>query len=138
MNAAINKFLSWFLIGIGIILRLAQYLSNKSFWRDEVYLALNIIEKPISAFFHSLDYNQHAPPGFLIIEKLITNFLGTGELAFRLFPLICSLCSLFIFYKLCRKCLSETASLTALGLFSVLVPLLYYSSEAKQYSSDLL
>ena len=101
-------------------------------------LALNIMEKSMKDLLHALDYNQYAPPGFLIIEKLITNLLGTSELAFRLFPFICSIVSLFLFYKLCKKCLSGIAVPIAIGLFSVLISLLYYSSEAKQYSSDVL
>lgn len=132
------NFVSWFLIGTGVILRLIQYFSNKSLWRDEIYLVLNIIEKPISAFFYPLDYNQHAPPGFLIVEKIIIKLLGTNEFAFRLFPLICGIGSLFLFYKLSKKCISKEAVPVALGLFAVFVPLLYYSSETKQYSSDVL
>jgi uncharacterized membrane protein len=132
------KISCWALIGIGIILRLAQYFSNNSLWRDEVYLALNIIERSPAELFKSLDYNQHAPPGFLIIEKIIINFFGTSEFAFRFFPLICSIASLFIFYKLSRKLVSKIAVIIAIGIFAILVSILYYSSETKQYSSDVL
>ena len=131
-------FLSWLLIGIGVILRLAQYFYDKSLWRDETLLVLNIIERSTIDLLKPLDYNQHAPPGFLIIEKIITSLLGTGELAFRFFPLICSIVSLFFFYKLSKKCISKSATLIALGIFAILVSMLYYSSETKQYSSDVL
>ncbi len=133
----ILKTTSYLIIGIGIFLRLAQYFSNKSLWKDEAMLALNIIDRNLVDLLKPLDYAQHAPPGFLIIEKLIINILGPGEFAFRLFPLICGIASLFLFYKLVKKCLSPLAVPIALILFSVLLCLNYYSSEAKQYSSDL-
>ncbi|OGI07193.1 MAG: hypothetical protein A3I68_03235 [Candidatus Melainabacteria bacterium RIFCSPLOWO2_02_FULL_35_15] len=135
---SVLKITSYLIISVGIFLRLAQYFSNKSLWRDEAMLALNIMEKSFIDLLKPLDYSQYAPPGFLIIEKLIISILGQSEFSFRLFPLICGIASLFLFYKLIKKCLSPLAVPVALVLFSVLLCLNYYSSEAKQYSSDLL
>lgn len=132
------NFASWSLIWTGIILRLVEYCSNKSLWRDEAMLALNIIERSYSQLFEKLDYNQYAPPGFLVIEKAIISILGKSEFSFRLFPLICSIISIFVFYKLCNKFLSKGAILIGLGFFVISTSLLYYSTETKQYSSDLL
>ncbi len=134
----IYRIISWLLIGAGIILRSAQYFSNKSLWQDELLLIFNITNKHFNDFFHTLDYNQYAPTGFLIIEKLLISALGINEFIFRLFPFICSIISLFLFYKLCKKCVSDIALLIATGLFSILVSLIYYSAETKQYSSDVL
>lgn len=135
---SVLKITSYLIIGVGIFLRLAQYFSNKSLWRDEILLALNIMERSMLELFKPLDYNQYAPIGFLIIQKLIISFFGTGEFALRLFPFICSIGSLFFFYKLSEKCISKRAVPIAVGIFAILVPLLYYSSETKQYSSDVL
>lgn len=132
------NFASWSLIWTGIVLRLVEYFSNKSLWRDEAMLTLNILERSYSQLFKTLDYNQYAPPGFLIIEKTIVSVLGKSEFSLRLFPLICSIASIFVFYKLCNKFLSKGAILTALGFFAISTSLLYYSAETKQYSSDLL
>jgi hypothetical protein len=75
------QYLSIFLIIFGIVIRLVQYLNNRSLWLDEVNLALNIINRSYSELLNTLDYNQAAPPGFLWIEKLVTQLLGNNEYA---------------------------------------------------------
>ena len=61
-------------------------------WFDELTSALNIRDK---SFYHlatqSLDYNQVAPLGFLLSEKIATIFLGVNDHAYRFFPLIFSI-----------------------------------------------
>ena len=52
----------WIIIGLGIILRLVQYLYNRSLWLDEASLALNVIEKSFSGLLQPLGYDQMAPP----------------------------------------------------------------------------
>lgn len=127
----------WLSIVIGILLRLVQYFSDRSLWRDEARIALNVIEKSFLELTQPLNYDQTAPIGFLLTEKLITSVLGTSEYAFRLFPLICGIGSLFLFYSLAKKFLSLQSASIACWLFAITVHLIYYSSEAKQYSSDL-
>src|SRR5207244_11823416 len=60
----------------------------RSLWLDEALLALNIVRRPLSGMFRPLDYNQGAPVGFLLLEKLVTHAFGNGELSLRLIPLI--------------------------------------------------
>ena len=50
----------WIIIGLGIFLRLFQYLHNRSLWLDEASLALNLIEKTFSELLQPLDYGQMA------------------------------------------------------------------------------
>lgn len=130
--------LAWGLIALGLVLRLRQYLFNRSLWLDEAMLALNIIEKDLSGLFGKLDYNQGAPLGFLLLEKLVATLLGSGERALRLLPLLAGCASLVLFYVLARKLLSAPGMLVALALFAVSPTLIYYSSEVKQYSFDVL
>ena len=122
----------------GIILRFAQYLSNKSLWRDEARIALNLIEKNFIELAGPLNYDQSVHPGFMLLEKLFVSVLGTSEYSLRLFPLLCGVLSVLIFYKIVKKTLSVYSRSIALVLFSALTPLIYYSSELKQYSSDVL
>ncbi|MGJ3247288.1 MAG: glycosyltransferase family 39 protein [Elainellaceae cyanobacterium] len=88
-------------------------------------------------FFKPLDYDQAAPVGFLIVEKLFVQMFGNNEYALRLFPLLVSILSLFIFYKLARYYLNQTGTLFALALFASNQYLVYYASETKQYASDV-
>lgn len=141
----IDKFLQWMnpsrvvgiIIGLGIVLRLVQYLYNRSLWLDEASLALNLIEKTFSELLQPLDYGQAAPPGFLLVAKVLINTFGAGEYVLRLFPFVAGIFSLVIFYAVARRVLSQRGVIIALGLFAISDPLIRYSSEFKQYSSDV-
>lgn len=125
------------LIGFGILLRTVQYAANPSLWVDESALALNIIQRTYADLFQPLDYGQAAPVGFLLLEKFVSLRLGIGEYALRLIPFLSGIASLFLFHALAKRCLVREAVPWALFLFAIASPLVYYSSELKQYSSDV-
>ncbi len=127
----------WIIISFGIIVRLVQYLYNRSLWADEAVLALNIVNRSYLELFQPLDYEQAAPIGFLLVEKLAVKIFGDNEYALRLFPLFSSILSLFLFYVLAQRCIQRTAVPIALALFASLRYLVYYASEVKQYSTDV-
>src|SRR5687767_582047 len=95
-----EKAISWLLLAIVIIgagLRLAQYLAAPALFFDEIAVARNILERSFwDLLTMPMAYNQSAPKGFLLAEKLATHVLGPSDYALRLFPLICSLGALFI------------------------------------------
>ncbi|WP_346289930.1 glycosyltransferase family 39 protein [Sphaerothrix gracilis] len=127
------------LLAIGCLLRLHQYLLDRSLWIDEAFLALNITERTYSELFQPLTYNQATPVGFLVVEKFLTQIFNNGEYALRLLPFLSSLLALFLFFKLARI-LFHRRSLAipiALGLFVLCDRLIYYSAEVKQYSTDV-
>jgi hypothetical protein len=121
----------------GIFFRIHQYLANRSLWLDEAMLALIIVRRPVSGLFEQLSYHQGAPIGFLLIEKLSLFFLGNSEYALRLFPIIAGIASIFLFYYLVTNVQTDLGGLLSLALFVVSDWLIYYSSEVKQYSSDV-
>jgi hypothetical protein len=125
------------LVLIAVLLRVSQYLANRSLWFDEAALALNVLNRGFVSLTGELDFNQGAPIGFLFVEKLLTTLVGSSEYALRLFPLVCSLASIYLFVRLARKLLSDYALLIALFLFTTASGLIYYASEVKQYSSDV-
>jgi 4-amino-4-deoxy-L-arabinose transferase-like glycosyltransferase len=129
--------ISFVIIGFGILVRLVQYLFNRSLWNDEAALALNIVNRSYLELLQPLDYNQGAPLGFLMVEKLAVQLFGNNEYALRLFPLVSSIASLFLFYHLAKRCLQKPAVPIALTLFVGLEYLLYFASEVKQYSTDV-
>lgn len=122
----------------GAIVRLVQYLSNRSLWGDEVMLALNIVDRSYAELLQPLDYNQAAPPGFLWIERFAVERLGNNEYALRLFPFISGLVALGAFYRFADRYGSRLGAVIALTLFACLKHTLYYANEAKQYSSDVM
>ena len=125
------------LLLLGAVLRLRQYLTGRSFWADEAMLALNIVQRGFAGLLQPLDYDQGAPVGFLLVEKLFNSILGKHELALRLFPLLTGLFTLGLFYLLLRRLTGRAGLLVALALFVFNPRLIYYSSEVKQYIMDV-
>lgn len=143
---------------LGAALRIYHYAINRSLWLDEAMLALNVVQRSASHLFDPLAYNQGAPLGFLFGEKLVTTLFGPGERALRALPLSAALTALFLFPAFARRYLRSPhptptpasttglapttdlayATLLATALFAVSNYLVYYASEAKQYSVDVL
>ncbi|MBN1572630.1 MAG: glycosyltransferase family 39 protein [Deltaproteobacteria bacterium] len=131
----LSKRLPWYIIGLGIFFRLYQYLCNRSLWRDEAKLSLLILDSRLSDFLGPV--SKPPPPGFLVIEKASTILFGSSEYALRLFPLISGIIALFAFYYVIKRLLDKRIVPVALLLFCCTYSLIYFSTELKQYSSDV-
>lgn len=129
--------LPWAVIGFGILVRVVQYIHNSSLWVDEAALSLNIVNKSFSGLTGPLDYFTAAPIGFLMSVKLAVEVLGNHEYVLRLVPLFAGVGSLLLMYSLAKKFLTPGAVLIALILFACSTPLVRYSTQVKQYSSDV-
>ncbi len=125
------------IVVLGITLRVAQYAANRALWLDEALLALNVIGRSPRELLGTLDFNQAAPPGFLLLERGMTAFLGYSEPVLRAVPLLSGIGSLIVFAWLARRMLTPVPALFAVLLLSVADGLIYYSSEVKPYSLDV-
>jgi hypothetical protein len=125
------------LVVIGLALRVWQYLANNSLFVDEAALARNIIDRPPLALFLGLDYAQSAPVGFLLVQKAIVTVFGTSEYALRALPLACGILALCLFWGMAQRVLSGWSVTFAVGLFSLGLPFIIFSSLVKPYSSDI-
>jgi len=123
---------------LAVVMSLVQFLCNRSLWLDEAMLALNIINKSHAQLLQPLDYIQVAPIAFLQIEKVFSVLIPNSEFGLRIFPLLCFWTSIYLFYKI-SLILSKNAKiiLLAVSLFCLNTSLMYYSSEVKQYMSDV-
>jgi uncharacterized membrane protein len=136
--ASRDRLLFTLLVAFGALLRLRQYLANQSLWMDEARLALNVLERStVDLILRRLDFNQAAPPGFLLLVKLCVLAWGGSEYVLRLVPLLFSLVSLLVFTWIARRTLGTAGALVALALFSVFPPLVRYAAESKQYGLDV-
>lgn len=124
------------LVLIGFVLRLRQYLANRSLWLDEAMLANNIVSRTFGELTGWLDYDQQAPIGFLWLQKTTTVIFGNNEYALRLIPFAAGCIALIFMFLLSRR-LTAFSGNTALALFAVSSTLIYYTSEAKQYIVDV-
>jgi hypothetical protein len=126
---------------LGIALRIRQFAVNRSLWFDEASLALNIVNRSPFELVHQLDYSQGAPIGFLLTQKILISLLGNNDTVLRLLPLIASIATVPLMWALLSAYMNPAdrrIGLLALWLFAVSQPLIWYGSEAKQYSSDVL
>ena len=125
------------LLALGVTIRLARYLLRFPLWGDEALLAANLLDRDFAGLLRPLDSLQVAPYSFLAIEHTATLLLGYSEWTLRLFPLVCSLASLFLFHRLARLVFRGEAVVLAVGIFAVSYSGLRYSSEVKPYGVDL-
>jgi hypothetical protein len=126
------------LIAAGIALRLWQFLGTSALWTDEASLANNIVSRPLAELlFTPLANRQAAPVGFLLVEKALVSALGPTELALRAFPILCSIVALLLLWRAARRLLPAESTPLVLAPFALAPPLIFFGTEAKQYSSDI-
>lgn len=144
LPASLRSRSTWFpgvsvtlLLALGVALRLRAYLANRSLWHDECFLALNLIDRSFAELLQPLNDTQAAPLGFLFAERVAIELIGTSEYALRLFPLLCGIGAVFVFWRLAHRLLSPFGVAIALAIVSVSNELIYYSTEVKHYSTDV-
>lgn len=120
---------------IGAVLRLREYLFDRSLWLDESFLALDLVRHDVPDLLGRLNFNQGAAPGFLLFEKGI-EVVDRSELALRLPSLLFGLATLALAWQVARRVCSPAAALIAYALVALSPALVYYSSELKQYAGD--
>lgn len=129
--------IAWLIILVASLVRIIQYLFNRSLWADEASLALNIVNRSYAELLQPLDYQQGAPIGFLFLEKVAIQIFHSNEYSLRLVPLLGSLITLVLFYYILRRYFQNNAILLGLILIGFLYPFVYFAVEVKQYSTDV-
>src|SRR6476646_1497168 len=107
------------LIVLGVGLRIGVFLVNRSFSIDEAALSRILIDRSWSGLIGPLDYAQVEPLGFLFVQKALLSILGSSEMTFRLFPVLCGVGSVCLMWPLLRRFLDFRPSLIALFLFAI-------------------
>jgi hypothetical protein len=129
---------AWMIVAVGATLRIGRFCAFRSLWLDELFLTHSILNRGFwNLISQPLDYWQAATPGFLVLEKLSVLVFGPGERALRLVSFVAGLGSLPLFLFVVKRILNARAAIIALVFFATLGPLIYYSSEAKPYGSDV-
>ena len=125
------------LLLIGGALRIWAVLLPGSLWFDELSTGLNVMDRSWGELLEPLGFWQVAPVGFVAAEMAAVRLLGVADFSLRLFPLIVSLASLVLFWRLATRFLSGSTLLGAVGIFAVSPALVWYARKAKQYASDM-
>jgi hypothetical protein len=142
LSSDITKFFThenftWVAVAIGVLLRVLEYVGFRDLYVDERSLLHNLTDFAVFDFHTRLREDQLAAPGFLVVERLIVRLPLNPILAARFFPLVCGISSVFLMRLVARRFLSRPAVPIAVGLFALSDWLVYYSTEIKQYSTDV-
>ena len=137
LRAAWCSWLPLVLLVVGAEMRVRQFLGNRSLWLDESLIARDIAGTSFAGLTRPLRNNQGAPLLWLWSERGVTRLLGGGEQAFRLVPLLAGLLVLVLIWILARELLPAAAVPVAVGVVVLNPALLDYSTEVKQYESDV-
>ncbi|APW59321.1 glycosyltransferase family 39 protein [Paludisphaera borealis] len=137
-NRALWERLTCLAVAVGVALRVWEYSSFRALYMDEEALLKNLVGVPIFDFGHVLSQDQLAPPGFLVVERLMLRSPLDELAAGRLFPLLCGLASMLLVVPLARRFVDRRAVPIAAWFLALADHLIYYSAEIKQYSCDLV
>ncbi|MDG3004415.1 hypothetical protein [Paludisphaera mucosa] len=123
---------------VGLAMRIWEYSDLRSLYIDEAALLTNLVDVPVFDFGHILKQDQLAPPGFLVVERLLVRLPIPVEASGRLFPLLCGLASMLLIAPLARRYLDRLAVPIAVWMLALADHLIYYSAEIKPYTCDLI
>jgi hypothetical protein len=130
-------WVGWAFVGLGCALRIREYVANRSLTIDESFLALNLLERSPRQLLDTLAFAQAAPVGFLEAQNAAVGAFGSSEFALRLLPLIASLLTVVLFYRVAQRAMQPVAAALAIAVFALLEPLIVYAATAKQYAFDV-
>jgi uncharacterized membrane protein len=131
------RWLFLLVVVAGAVCRIGQYAANRSFWVDEAALVLNIRSHTAPQLLGTLDYDQAAPPLFMLAERALLKAFGGSEFSLRLLPLVCGVAAVVLFALLARRVLPAPWDAIAVALLALADRLIWHATEVKPYGTDL-
>ena len=109
-NLSAVETLTWLLVAAGLLLRILEYTDNRNLYQDEAALLENLVRLGVTDFTTTLSQFQIAPPGFLVVERLMVRLPLPVVPAGRLVPLLCSLASMVLMRSVARRFITPRQS----------------------------
>ncbi len=125
------------LILAGSLLWGINWWSARPLFIDEANLARNLYDRSFTGLWQPLDFQQYAPPLYLVLTKACGELLGYGERALRLPALLAAFLTLGCLIRIGRQLDLGRWVLLPLALLFVNPEVLRYVGELKPYSLDL-
>lgn len=123
-------------VAIGILARCRQYFGAPSYWHDEAYLLLNVVEKSFAELLGPLRLNQASPPLFLWLLRVLYNAAGSSEWAMRLPAFAASLAGLLLMIPLAQHCVGARSWQWAVAFCALSSHSVMHAYEVKPYAGD--
>ena len=136
-DARTEAWLRAFLV-LGVVLRVVRFGLVYPLWRDEAYVAVNLLTRDFASLTRPLDYQQVCPLGFLWVEKAISELLGFSEWSLRLLPTLAAIASLFLFRHVAGRLLRGTGLVIAVAFLAIAYTPIRHGGEIKPYATDFL
>jgi len=118
---------------LAFILRLPGF--QESLWYDELW-STHIKVGSLATLMRTISADLH-PPFYEWIMFVWIKVFGDSEVSVRTPPLIFGLLSILLSFAIARRVIGERAALIAAFLLAVSPPHIWYSQEARQYTSIL-
>lgn len=126
----------WVITIIAAALRFYQ-ISKDSLWLDESYSVV-MSSSSWADIWYYFPLDVH-PPLFYFIEHIfIVSFQSVSEFTIRLFPALCGIATIPVFYLIGREALDENSGLLMAAMLAVSQFAIHYSREARMYAPMLL
>ncbi len=122
---------------VGVGLRIRMHLENRSLWLDPAMLALNVIDKSALELMGRLDWNQAAPPAYLLLAKAVGSAFNYSELALSFPSLIFGTGAFLLFIRLAIAVLGPARAPLAYIPMATCSTAIFYCSEFRPQSADL-
>lgn len=122
---------------LGVLLRAALYVSDRSLTLDESFVALNLKRRSPGELLGQLDWNSAAPFGFLEFEKGVTAVFGSSEHVLRALPFVASFLALLLVIRLALRVAQLPTAVVGTFLFAGLATPISYAALTKPYSLDV-
>ncbi|MGC2661112.1 MAG: hypothetical protein WA324_24420 [Bryobacteraceae bacterium] len=124
----------------GLAVRIFDFQRNFSLFTDECSICMNVLDRSIWGLTKTLEYDQAAPFGFLVLQKAVFGVFGVSDMITRIVPLAFALATVPLSILVAKRIFSSSASAVALVLSIALIcldrDLVYYASIAKQYTEE--
>ena len=125
-------------MGLGIAIRLLRIGLDYPLWRDEAYLAVNLLERDFARLAEPLDFQQVCPLLFLWAEKAMSLGLGCSEWSLRVLPTIASIASLFLLRHVAGRLFTGITPVVAVAILAIAYTPIRHGGEIKPYATDFL
>lgn len=128
------------LIVNAIVLCVSHYLSFRSLWLDEAFVAENLRMRSLPGLFSTLENGQLFPRAYLSAIWLLKSWIVYDLWTIRLLPLLFGIGAIFLWARVFWEEFSSQDALLAplsISLFVTNHFIFYYAGELKQYTADL-
>lgn len=121
------------IICLGFLLRIYN-IDKESYWIDEAFTIHDISKNNVYDVAKDLISNDAIPPFYIVLIYFWKSFFGISEFAIRSFSALFGTLSIIVAYLLFREFSKGKISLFATLLFSISVPEILFSQEARAYA----